>query len=518
MGRTDVKEVNMSVTRVCVPLLLACAWIGAQTANPKRIPKTWDEKALAEWATPVAGLNVRPTHMGAKEYYSLAVESLRTYPVYAPGREPEGYWVKLQKTAPQPLVDAKAIRSEADWVAAGKRVFEEVDFFHLRTLDRKYIDEVRKGSQAPSRVLPDGTLFGMRWVPTKQGVALSSSNCSFCHTLYLPDGTRVPGAPFRTIAPRPPDTFKVWPIISRLQVELGVLVGGPPFFMPGQTVGARLYAAYGVPWRSDDPHERLKAASQEQYEKLDLAARTSGGLPRWNGSILYPTKTPDLIGIRDRRYIDHTATHLHRDAGDLMRYAALVTSAEPTRFGAHEMAGPQTQRSRARFSDEALYALALYLYSLTPPANPNRFDDNAAAGERIFQREGCIQCHVPPLYTSNRLTLAEGFTPDAKALESLNILSVSVGTDPGLALMTRKGTGYYKVPSLKGVWYRGRFLHDGSLASLEEMFDPGRLKEQHLPGGWRPLETHTRAVKGHEFGLRLSAVERAQLIAFLRTL
>jgi hypothetical protein len=27
-----------------------------------------------------------------------------------------------------------------------------------------------------------------------------------------------------------------------------------------------------------------------------------------------------------------------------------------------------------------------------------------------------------------------------------------------------------------GVWYRGRFLHDGSLASLEEMFDPGRLK------------------------------------------
>jgi hypothetical protein len=84
--------------------------------------------------------------------------------------------------------------------------------------------------------------------------------------------------------------------------------------------------------------------------------------------------------------------------------------------------------------------------------------------------------------------------------------------------MTRKGTGFYKVPSLKGVWYRGHYLHDGSLASLEEMFDPNRLKETHVPGGWRPLKSQTRAVKGHEFGLHLEPAEREGLIAFLRTL
>jgi len=95
---------------------------------------------------------------------------------------------------------------------------------------------------------------------------------------------------------------------------------------------------------------------------------------------------------------------------------------------------------------------------------------------------------------------------------------VPVGTDPGLALATGKGTGYYKVPSLKGVWYRGRYLHDGSLASLEEMFDTDRLKDSHLPGGWRPVGTTTRAVRGHEFGLGLTPVEREQLIAFLKTL
>jgi len=100
----------------------------------------------------------------------------------------------------------------------------------------------------------------------------------------------------------------------------------------------------------------------------------------------------------------------------------------------------------------------------------------------------------------------------------MDVLPVSVGTDPGLALETRKGTGYYKVPSLKGVWYRGHYLHDGSVASLEEMFDRGRLQETHEPGGWSPPSTKTRAIRGHEFGLNLKPEEREPLIAFLRTL
>lgn len=127
--------------------------------------------------------------------------------------------------------------------------------------------------------------------------------------------------------------------------------------------------------------------------------------------------------------------------------------------------------------------------------------------------------HLPhaSLYTNNKLTLARGFTPPAGA-PTPDVLRVPVGTDPGLALQTRKGTGYYKVPSLKGVWYRGHFLHDGSVASLEEMFNPARLQETHSPGGYRPPGQETKAIVGHEFGLQLSAAEREQLIAFLNTL
>src|SRR4029079_1311285 len=87
---------------------------GAQRSEKKVsrvIPKTWDEAALADWATPLAGLNLRPTHISEKEYYSLPVENLRTYPVYFPGREPEGYWEMLQRVGPQPLIEPEKLKN-----------------------------------------------------------------------------------------------------------------------------------------------------------------------------------------------------------------------------------------------------------------------------------------------------------------------------------------------------------------------------------------------------------------------
>jgi hypothetical protein len=97
-------------------------------------------------------------------------------------------------------------------------------------------------------------------------------------------------------------------------------------------------------------------------------------------------------------------------------------------------------------------------------------------------------------------------------------MAVSVGTDPGLSLKTRKGTGFYKVPALKGVWYRGMFGHDGSVTTLEEWFDATRLRDDFVPSGFRGYKVTHRAVPGHPFGLTLSAEDKAALIAFLKTL
>ena len=75
-----------------------------------------------------------------------------------------------------------------------------------------------------------------------------------------------------------------------------------------------------------------------------------------------------------------------------------------------------------------------------------------------------------------------------------------------------------KVPSLRGVWYRGPFEHNGSVATLDDWFDPNRLRDDYVPTGWKGYGVKTRPIKGHEFGLTLSADDKRALIDFLKTL
>src|SRR5262249_8322358 len=67
-------------------------------------PRIWNDRDLAEWATPLASLKLRPGHLSEKEYYAIPNgDWVRSYPVYFPGREPEGYWQMVQSKKPEPL-------------------------------------------------------------------------------------------------------------------------------------------------------------------------------------------------------------------------------------------------------------------------------------------------------------------------------------------------------------------------------------------------------------------------------
>jgi cytochrome c peroxidase len=157
--------------------------------------------------------------------------------------------------------------------------------------------------------------------------------------------------------------------------------------------------------------------------------------------------------------------------------------------------------------------------SIEPPQNPDVAPrDVLARGETIFRREGCAGCHAPPSYTSGTLTLAEGFTPPVNHPNRKDIVARTVGTDSEAALRTRKGTGFYKVPSLRGAWYRRSLLHDGSVTTLEELFDSARLEAGYQSKGWNPPGVDRRAIKGHTFGIALPPTDKAALLAFLRSL
>jgi hypothetical protein len=140
-------------------------------------------------------------------------------------------------------------------------------------------------------------------------------------------------------------------------------------------------------------------------------------------------------------------------------------------------------------------------------------DAEAQRGQRIFRNQGCSSCHPAPVYTLNKLTPALGFRVPNDLQE--DVLDVCVGTDPTNALRTRRGTGFYKIPSLRGVWMRNGFGHNGQAYTLEEWFDPARLAADYDPKGFH---LGPGPIRGHEFGLKLSTAERDSLIAFLKTL
>jgi hypothetical protein len=325
-----------------------------------------------------------------------------------------------------------------------------------------------------------------------------------CHTRVMPDGTVIKGAqgnfPFDRAA-----------IFNAAQS------------LPPERVRLLQRSLFGAPWVKPDPQAGLDQVPVTEIAQWH-AAIPPGVLARQGSSVHYPTQVPDLIGVEERHYLDHSGLVRHRSVVDMMRYAALNQGADdlasyggfvPAARDFRTLPDPAT---RGRYSDEQLYALSLYLYSLRPPANPNKFDGVAARGRSIFEQQRCESCHPAPLYTNNRLTPAEGFQVPDEHLERYDILPSVIGTDPYLTLKTRRGTGYYKVPSLKGLWYRGPFEHNGAVATLEDWFDPRRLSEDYVPTGFRGVGAKTKAVKGHRFGLDLSVENRTALIAFLKTL
>jgi len=485
---------------------LPLAVVSAQRGDPpQEAPQFWNDRELADWATPRAGLGVRPGHFSERDYHEAPnAEWVRTYPVYFPGQEPAGYWAMLQARRPELLVGAGP-RAPAAWVTAGRRVFEELDVPAFRSTDPQLIAVARSAdayAKLGGHAQNDGTVFGLRWVPTGQGLALGVSDCRICHTRVMPDGTLLNGAPFNV-------SFDG--LIGELATR------GTALFFPGESTVLVNWRQYVVPWLSGDVHERMKNMSLSEQGALARSV-PPGSFARFNGSPFHPAKVPDLIGLEDRTYLDHTGSHRLRGAADVMRYAALVSCCDSADFGQHRILTDRQRRILYRMPDELLFALTQYLFSLEPPANPNLRDPRAPAGRDVFERAGCSGCHTPPLYTNNKLTLAQGYALPPNHPNREDVMPVSVGTDPGLALRTRKGTGFYKVPSLKGVWYRGMFNHDGSVTTLEEWFDPARLRDDYVPSGFKGVGVTRRPVPGHEFGLTLSAEDKGALIAFLKTL
>ena len=369
--------------------LLAATWLSGQSFKPE-IPKVWDDESLRDVELPLAQ-RIPVHHVSSEFYYQIPVRpNLKTYPIYRPDKEPLGYWEWLLQQDPSPAFNPAALRTKEDWIKAGELMFEAAKDFTPFNDPFTDVRNPKWYEYTGMKVDKQGIVPFYRYVIRKKGtIEVNLDSCAECHTRLMPDGTIVKGAqgnvPFNRI------------FAYRLRHDKTIDQKQPARRM------TMLF--WGAPWIQPDPTAPLSGKTIAEIVE-HLRTIPEGVNVRQGTSILYPPQVPDLIDVRDHLYLDHTGLQQNRSIADLMRYDAINNFIEEiTDYNGFR---PLTQSSRLpdpklldRESDQGLYALALFLYSLKPPPNPNRFDESAARGKKIFDSEGCGTCHTPPLYTNN---------------------------------------------------------------------------------------------------------------------
>jgi hypothetical protein len=176
--------------RTVIGFYLLSAFAAAQTFRPD-IPRAWDDGEVEAFQVPLAQRDRSPRFLNSSEYYALKVRPIyRTYPVYAPHREPAGYMEGLQQKEPEILFDASKLRTKQDWIDAGELVFDS------SPIPGDPASPLQMAMVAGAPATRDGVIPLFRYVIRKKGVVEigGGSSCRACHTRLMPDGSLIKGA------------------------------------------------------------------------------------------------------------------------------------------------------------------------------------------------------------------------------------------------------------------------------------------------------------------------------------
>ena len=211
------------------------------------------------------------------------------------------------------------------------------------------------------------------------------------------------------------------------------------------------------------------------------------------------------VGVFQRKGRRNSPALINRGYGRLFFWDGRVASLEEQVLkpieDPNEMDLPISEAA-ARVSlapDDIARALASYVRSILSGESPyDRFinGDRAAltpeqqAGLQLFRgKANCTACHVGPNFTDERLH------------------NTGIAWRDGKFTDTGSGRGNFKTPTLREIARTAPYMHDGSLATLEEVieyYDRGGNQSPGLDPEIRPL--------------RLTAAEKQDLVAFLRSL
>jgi cytochrome c peroxidase len=136
----------------------------------------------------------------------------------------------------------------------------------------------------------------------------------------------------------------------------------------------------------------------------------------------------------------------------------------------------------------------------------NAISEPAKRGEKLFSSAGCIQCHGGWNFTSVRSEVDAG----GSGLFANTGVSVYVAPNRGIFEQTgdSRDVGKFRAPTLRNIEVTDPYMHDGSLATLEEVIE-------HYEAGGRMMQPNKSAdLKPFQF----SESEKGELIEFLKSL
>ena len=169
----------------------------------------------------------------------------------------------------------------------------------------------------------------------------------------------------------------------------------------------------------------------------------------WEGFPDGPRNTPALFGVGQTLPV-----HWSGDFDELQDVELTIRAIQ---FGtglipgnAHDSLGMAHAGSSSH-----LDALAAYLDSIKVPPSPYGSErESINAGEEKFNALGCQVCHTPPLFSD------------------LQLHDVGTGVPAREKNPNGRGTNF-DTPSLRGVWFTAPYFHDGSAATLRDVFATG---------------------------------------------
>lgn len=172
-------------------------------------------------------------------------------------------------------------------------------------------------------------------------------------------------------------------------------------------------------------------------------------------------------------------------------YAPLFTAA----FGNATVTSDRIARALAQFVRSMVSTQSRFdkAFATGPPNFAGVFTAEEVLGEQLFRTKGCAACH----------------TTGAQVADGIHNTGLDATiTDAGA------GGGAFKVPSLRNVAVRARFMHDGRFSTLAQVVDFYDAGVQPNPG----LDPRMRTPNGPPLRLNMTPAEKQALVAFMRTL